>query len=141
MCFGYPHKFTEVQSMQPRLHGYRFLDELEDTAVTHVAVEAAQENVDPSMFSGLKSKTIILGVLSLADDSPVETPEEVAARVKRALEVIPAERLWLGPDCGMKYMPREVAFGKLQALARGVALVRGEIGLAEPRMAAVVSGV
>jgi 5-methyltetrahydropteroyltriglutamate--homocysteine methyltransferase len=129
-CFGYPHKFANTPIAHERLHGYPFLSELEEGAVTHIAVEAAQENVDVSIFRGLPNKTIILGVINLSDESPVETPEEVADRVRRALEVIPAERLWLAPDCGMKFLSREVAFGKLRALANGVAMVRGEVGLA-----------
>lgn len=70
----------------------------------------------------------MLGVIDLADDSPVETPELVAHRVRRALAYVPPERLSLAPDCGMKYLPREVGFGKLQALVNGVAIVRRELG-------------
>ena len=79
-----------------------------------------------SVLKSLPSKTIILGVLDLSDPA-VERPEEVAARIRRALELVPPERIVVAPDCGMKYLPREVALGKMQAMAAGAAIVRREI--------------
>jgi 5-methyltetrahydropteroyltriglutamate--homocysteine methyltransferase len=122
-CFGYAH----IVHDRPR--GYPFLAELADSAATHIAIESAQQNVDPSVLPALGTKTIVLGVINLADDSPVEMPEEIAGRVRRALEYVPPERLSLAPDCGMKYLPRDVAFGKLRSMVAGVALVRRELGL------------
>ncbi|HEX8918489.1 MAG TPA: cobalamin-independent methionine synthase II family protein [Chloroflexota bacterium] len=122
-CFGYAH------IVHNRPHGYPFLAELAECAATHIAIESAQQNVDPGVLASLPNKTIVLGVINLADDSPVETPDQVAERVRRALEIVPPERLSLAPDCGMKYLPRQVAFRKLQAMVQGVSLVRKELGL------------
>ena len=76
------------------------------------------------MLEPIRDKTVVVGVLDLDDDAAVETPEQVAERIEAALKVIPAERLQVGPDCGMKYLPREVAFGKLRALVDGARLAR-----------------
>jgi 5-methyltetrahydropteroyltriglutamate--homocysteine methyltransferase len=122
-CFGYAH------IVHDRPSGYPFLEELATSAATHISLESAQQNVDPAVLPVLGDKTIILGVIALADDSPIETPEEVAARIRRALAHIPPERLWLSPDCGMKYLSRETAVGKLQSLAAGAAIVRRECNL------------
>jgi 5-methyltetrahydropteroyltriglutamate--homocysteine methyltransferase len=115
-CFGYAHVVKD------RLTGYPFLAELNDCAATHVSLEAAQPDLDPGVLSALPDKTIVLGVLDLGA-SDVETPEAVAERIRRALEVVPPERLVVAPDCGMKYLPRERAFGKLQAMVAGARLV------------------
>ena len=122
-CFGYAH----IVHDRPR--GYPFLDELAECAATHISIESAQQNVDPAILSALGDKIVILGVIALADDSLIETAEEVADRVRRALEYVPPERLWLAPDCGMKYLRRGVALAKLRALAEGAALMRRELGL------------
>jgi 5-methyltetrahydropteroyltriglutamate--homocysteine methyltransferase len=115
-CFGYAH------IVHTRLPGYPFLAELADCAATHVSVEAAQPDLDPSVLRGLAGKTIVLGVLDLGA-ADVETPEAVARRIRRALEVVPPERLVVAPDCGMKYLPRERAFGKLRSMVAGARLV------------------
>ena len=123
-CFGYAH------IVHDRPQGYPFLAELADSAATHIAIESAQQNVDLSILPSLGNKTVILGVIDLADNSPVEEPERVAMRVRRALDFVTPERLWLAPDCGMKYLPRDVAEAKLKALVRGVDLVRADLGSA-----------
>jgi 5-methyltetrahydropteroyltriglutamate--homocysteine methyltransferase len=120
-CFGYAHVVHDKPD------GYPFLAELADCAADQLAVEAAQPRLDPAVLAPIAHKTVILGVLDLADDAPVETAEDVAARIERALEVVPAERLQLGPDCGMKYLARDVAFAKLRALVDGAALVRRQL--------------
>ena len=117
-CFGYAHVVHE------RPPGYPFLAELGDCAADVLAIEAAQPRLDPAVLAPLTGKTVIVGVLDLDDDAPVETPEQVAERIEAALTVIPPEQLQVGPDCGMKYLPRDVAFAKLQALAEGAQLVR-----------------
>jgi len=119
-CFGYAHV------VKTRLPGYTFLAELNDCRVRQISIEAAQPNLDPSILKSLPAKTIILGVLNL-DDMAVEPPELVASRIRRALEFVPPERLIVAPDCGMKYLPRDIAFGKLKALVDGAKMVRGEI--------------
>ena len=120
MCFGYAHFVTD------KPNGYSFLTELEGTTADQISVEAAQPALDLSMLKTLPSKTIVLGVIDNGDPA-VESPELVAGRIRSALEVVPAERLVIAPDCGMKYLDRDVAFGKLQAMVRGVELVRMEI--------------
>jgi 5-methyltetrahydropteroyltriglutamate--homocysteine methyltransferase len=115
-CFGYAH------IVHDRPSGYPFLGELNDCAATHLSLEAAQPNLDPEVLRELSDKTIVLGVLDLGSKE-VETPEVVADRIRRALEVVPPERLVVAPDCGMKYLPRERAFRKLQAMVAGARLV------------------
>jgi 5-methyltetrahydropteroyltriglutamate--homocysteine methyltransferase len=117
-CFGYAHVVHD------RPDGYPFLAELADCAADIIAVEAAQPRLDVAMLQPIAHKTVVVGVLDLDDDAPVETPEKVAERIEAALSVIPPERLQVGPDCGMKYLSRDVAFGKLRALAEGARLVR-----------------
>ena len=90
-----------------------------------ISVETAQSKLDCSQLRAL-SKTIILGVIDLSDSS-VELPETVAARIRRALPYVPAERIVVAPDCGMKYLPRETAYGKLRAMVEGAAIVRREL--------------
>jgi 5-methyltetrahydropteroyltriglutamate--homocysteine methyltransferase len=117
-CFGYAHVVKD------RLTGYPFLGELNDCLATHVSLEAAQPDLDPGVLRELPDKTIILGVLDLGAET-VETPDTVARRIARALDAVPAERLLVAPDCGMKYLPRARAFGKLQAMVAGARLVVG----------------
>ena len=111
-CFGY------AAIVHERPNGYPFLGELADCAATHVSIEAAQPGLDPEVLRELGDKKVVLGVLDLGSED-VETPEAVAARIRRALDVVPAERLVVAPDCGMKYLPRERAYGKLAAMVEG----------------------
>ena len=101
-------------------------DELADCSATHVSLEAAQPDLDPSCCGRCPDKTIVLGVLDLGA-AEVETAEVVAARLRRALDVVPPERLVAAPDCGMKYLPRERAFRKLEAMVAGARLVSAEL--------------
>ena len=121
ICFGYAQT---VKGDKPT--GYSFLSEFEQARVQQVSVETAQPKLDCSQLAAL-SKTIILGVIDLGDLS-VEPPETVAARIRRALPYVAPERIIVAPDCGMKYLPREVAFGKLKALAEGAEIVRRRLG-------------
>lgn len=114
-CFGYAHVVHE------RLAGYPFMRELNDCRATHVSLEAAQPGLDPEVLRELPDKAIVLGVLDLGAEE-VETPEVVADRIRRALEVVPPERLVVAPDCGMKYLPRARAFAKLEAMVAGARL-------------------
>jgi 5-methyltetrahydropteroyltriglutamate--homocysteine methyltransferase len=118
-CFGYAH------IVHDRPSGYPFLRELNQCRATHVSLEAAQPQLDPEVLRELPDKTIVLGVLDLGA-SEVETPEVVAGRVRKAVAVVPPERLVVAPDCGMKYLPRERAFAKLEAM--GARLVEDELG-------------
>src|SRR6266566_2913767 len=120
-CFGYAH------IVHSRPTGYPFLEELADVAAAQISMESAQQNVDLSVLKSLSGKAVIVGVIDLGDDAPVESAEVVAGRIREALRFVPPERLILAPDCGMKYLPRTKAFGKLAALAAGAALVRGEL--------------
>jgi len=120
ICFGY------AAIIHARPSGYSFLPELADCSCNQVSVETAQSNLDCSTLAPLAGKKIMLGVIDLSDPK-VETPQAVAARVRRALGHVPAEDIILAPDCGMKYLPREVAFGKLRAMVEGARLARAEI--------------
>src|SRR6201999_402097 len=107
--------------------GYSFLPELAACDVAQISIETAQSNLDCAVLAELEGKTIILGVIDLSDPA-VETAEVVAARVRRALPYVPAERLVLATDCGMKYLPRESADGKMAAMAAAATLLRAELG-------------
>jgi 5-methyltetrahydropteroyltriglutamate--homocysteine methyltransferase len=119
-CFGYAH------IVHDRLPGYPFLDELNDCRATHISLEAAQPGLDPQVLRSLPDKTIVLGVLDLGS-AEAETPDVVAERIRRALEVVEPERLLVAPDCGMKYLSRSLAFDKLRAMVDGTDIVRGEL--------------
>src|SRR5271169_3144140 len=120
LCFGY----AAVVHDKPT--GYSFLAELEGSKAQQISIEAAQPKLDLKILKELPSKTIILGVIDLSDMT-IETPQMVADRIRRALSYVPVERIVVAPDCGMKYLPRAVAFGKMQAMAEGAGLVRREI--------------
>jgi 5-methyltetrahydropteroyltriglutamate--homocysteine methyltransferase len=119
-CFGYAHVVKDKPS------GYPFLRELDDCTATHLSLEAAQPNLDPDVLRAVPDKTIVLGVVDLGTDA-VETPEVVAERIRDALAVVPADRLVVAPDCGMKYLTRGRAFRKLEAMVAGARLVRAEL--------------
>jgi 5-methyltetrahydropteroyltriglutamate--homocysteine methyltransferase len=121
LCFGYA---AVVHDKPP---GYSFLPELEGCKAQQISIEAAQPKLDLKVLKELPSKTIILGVIDLADMT-VESPQTVAGRIRQALAYVPAERIVVAPDCGMKYLPRAIAFGKMQAMAEGAAIVRRELG-------------
>jgi 5-methyltetrahydropteroyltriglutamate--homocysteine methyltransferase len=120
LCFGYGARVSQKPS------SYSFLRELEDTRVDQISIETAQPNLDCSGLADIATKQIILGVLDLGDFA-VEPPETVARRIRRALPYIGAERLIIAPDCGLKYLPRDVAFAKLRAMVEGAAIVRREL--------------
>jgi 5-methyltetrahydropteroyltriglutamate--homocysteine methyltransferase len=121
LCFGY------AAMVANRPSEYQFLSELADASVNCISIETAQSSLDCSVLAKLTGKNIILGVLDLSTNE-VETPEKVAARIRRALPYISADRLIVAPDCGMKYLPRDVAFGKLKAMVAGAGQVRAELG-------------
>ena len=120
LCFGYAAVVHDKPS------GYSFLPELEGCKAQQISIEAAQPKLDLKVLKELPSKTVILGVIDLSDMT-VETPQIVAARIRAGLAQIPAERLVVAPDCGMKYLPRAVAFGKMKAMADGATIVRHEL--------------
>jgi len=119
-CFGYAH------IVHDRPAGYPFLAELADCAATQLSLEAAQPKLDPEVLRVVRDKTIVLGVLDLGAED-VETPDMVAARIRKALAVVEPEKLVVAPDCGMKYLPRERAFRKLEAMVEGARLVREDL--------------
>ncbi|MEX0407959.1 uroporphyrinogen decarboxylase family protein [Aquibium sp. LZ166] len=120
ICFGY------AAIIHARPEGYSFLPELSGCSCKAVSIETAQSNLDTSVLETLPDKKIILGVLDLSTNE-IETPEKVAERIRRALPHVDAARVVIAPDCGLKYLPREVAFGKMKAMADGAAIVRGEL--------------
>ena len=119
LCFGY------AAAVKDKPTGYSFLPQLEATSARQISIEAAQPRLDLGVLRDL-SKTMMVGVIDLGTND-VETPQEVAGRIRAALKHVPAERLVLAPDCGMKYLKREAAFGKLKALAEGARIVRKEL--------------
>jgi 5-methyltetrahydropteroyltriglutamate--homocysteine methyltransferase len=120
LCFGYAY----VVSDKPE--GYSYLPQLDACCAGAISIEAAQPKLDPAILEELPSKTVLFGVINLGTEE-VETAELVAERLRGALKHIPADRLIAAPDCGMKYLPRDVAFGKLQAMVQGAEIVRNEI--------------
>ena len=121
-CFGYAH----IVHNRPR--GYPFLEELADTTAKQISVESAQQNVDLGVLKSLGGKQLMVGVIDLADDSAVEDLDTVVYRIKNALRFVDADRLIVAPDCGMKYLPREKAYGKLRVMAEAADRVRSELG-------------
>ena len=121
ICFGY------AALVKDRPSGYSFLPELAGCTAHGISIETAQSSLDCSVLEKLPEKKIILGVLDLSTPR-VETPEQVAQRIRRALPHCAAERIIVAPDCGLKYLPRESAFGKIEAMAEGAAIVRRELG-------------
>ncbi len=119
LCFGY------AVMVQSRPSGYSFLPELEQVDVDLISIETAQSNLDCAVLKDLPSKSFMIGVISLGDET-VETAELVAERIRRALVHVEPERVVVATDCGMKYLPRNVAFGKMKAMADGAAIVRAE---------------
>jgi 5-methyltetrahydropteroyltriglutamate--homocysteine methyltransferase len=120
-CFGYAH------IVHSRPNGYPFLEPLADVNVRQISLESAQQNVDLSVLTSLPGKDLIVGVIDLSDESPVEEVDTVVARIKNAMKFVDPDRLILAPDCGMKYLPRDKAFAKLRALAQAAAKVRAEL--------------
>jgi 5-methyltetrahydropteroyltriglutamate--homocysteine methyltransferase len=121
ICFGYG---MLVHDNRPT--GYAFLEELMETPVQQISIETAQSSLDCKVLERLPGKTIILGVIDLSTTA-VETAETIAARIRRALPYVEPERLMIAPDCGMKYLPRDAAFGKLLAMVDGARIVRDEL--------------
>jgi 5-methyltetrahydropteroyltriglutamate--homocysteine methyltransferase len=120
LCFGY------AAAVKDKPSGYSFLPQLADTTAAQVSIEAAQPRLDLAVLKELGKKTVMLGVIDLGT-TLVETPQLVAERIRAGLKHVPAERLVVAPDCGMKYLPREVAFSKLVSLVEGARIVRREI--------------
>ena len=117
ICFGY------AAIIHDRPAGYSFLPELAACSCVQVSIETAQSKLDCAVLARLEGKKIILGVIDLADPT-VETPDTVAARIRRALPYVAAENIVVAPDCGMKYLPRDVAFGKMRAMVEGARIAR-----------------
>jgi 5-methyltetrahydropteroyltriglutamate--homocysteine methyltransferase len=120
ICFGY------AAIIHQRPSGYSFLPELAGCHCAQVSIETAQSNLDCAVLAKLAGKKILLGVLDLSDMTP-ETPEQVAARIRRALPYVDAKNIVVAPDCGMKYLPRDVADAKLRAMVEGARIVRHEL--------------
>jgi 5-methyltetrahydropteroyltriglutamate--homocysteine methyltransferase len=120
ICFGY------AAIIHVRPSGYSFLPELADCSCAQVSIETAQSHLDCAVLKSLPDKKIILGVIDLGTHA-IETPEVVAERIRRALPFVNPANLLVAPDCGMKYLPREVAFGKLQAMVAGAQIVRTQL--------------
>jgi len=121
ICFGYAAIIHERPS------GYSFLPELAGCSCRQVSIETAQSGLDCAVLAKLPGKKIMVGCIDLSE-LRVETPQDVAARIKRALPFVAKENGILAPDCGMKYLPRDVADGKLRAMVEGARLLRAEFG-------------
>lgn len=121
ICFGYAHVIHERPS------GYSFLGELRGCRCQQVSLETAQSGLDCAVLQQLPEQKIILGVIDLSN-MQIETPEVVANRIRRALPYAAAENIIIAPDCGMKYLPRDVAYGKMLAMVEGARIMRREVG-------------
>ena len=119
ICFGY------AAIIHARPSGYSFLPEFADCSCRQVSIETAQSNLDCSVLRTLRGKKVMVGVLNLGDVA-IETPQQVIERARRALAHVPKENVILAPDCGMKYLPREIACGKMKALVEGAKQLRAE---------------
>ena len=122
VCFGY----AAVVPGDTKPAGYSFLAELADTSAEQISIEAAQPRLDLGVLADLSSKKIMLGVIDLGNPE-IETADVIADRIRHSLKYVAADRLIPAPDCGMKYMPRATAFGKLKAMSDAAAMVRKEI--------------
>ena len=122
LCFGY----AALVPGETKPVGYSFLAQLADTTAEQISIEAAQPKLDLGVLRDLSPKKVMLGVINLDDRTP-ETPQVVAERIRAGLKFLPPDKLVPAPDCGMKYLPREVAFAKLKALSEGAAIVRREL--------------
>ena len=120
LCFGY------AAAVKDKPSGYSFLAQLAESNASQISIEAAQPRLDLSVLKALSGKSVMLGVIDLGSES-VESPEQVAGRIREGLKHVAADRLVVAPDCGMKYLTREVAFSKLKSLVQGAALVRREL--------------
>lgn len=121
ICFGY------AALTKQRPEGYSFLPQMKDCTCDQISIETAQANLDTSVLEELRGKTIMVGVLDLSDMT-IETGEVVAQRIRRALPHVDADKVVIAPDCGLKYLPRDVAFGKMRAMAEGAKILRAEHG-------------
>jgi 5-methyltetrahydropteroyltriglutamate--homocysteine methyltransferase len=121
ICFGY------AAMTKQRPEGYSFLPQMKACVCDQISIETAQANLDTSVLEELRGKTIMVGVLDLSSHE-VETPQIIAARIRRALPYVDADKIVVAPDCGLKYLPRDVAFGKIKAMADGAAIMRAEVG-------------
>ncbi len=122
LCFGY----AAVVPGLSKPTGYTFLPQLADTIAQQISIESAQPKIDLGVLKDLAPKKVMLGVLDL-NDPDIETPQKVAERIRAGLKYLPPDKLLPAPDCGMKYLPRATAFGKLKSMAEGAALVRKEL--------------
>ena len=120
ICFGY------AAIIHQRPSGYSFLPELAGCSCRQLSIETAQSNLDTAVLQKLSGKKIMVGCLDLSDFD-VETPQKVVERIKKALRHVPKEDVILAPDCGMKYLPRDVAFGKLKAMVEAAKILRSEL--------------
>src|SRR3954468_320186 len=123
VCFGY----AAVVPGSTKPAGYSFLSELADSTAQQISIEAAQPRLDLGVLKDLSNKSILVGVLDLADPE-IEAVSVITERIRNALKHVAAERLVIAPDCGMKYMPRAIAFGKLKAMCDAAARGREEMG-------------
>ena len=121
LCFGYGFI---VSPNKPK--AYAFLEQLADCSVDQISIEAAQPHLDLGVFSSLSAKTIVFGIVDLSNNE-IESPAVLAGRIRRALPFVSPERLVAAPDCGMKYLTREAAFGKLRSMVEAAAIVRREV--------------
>lgn len=121
MCFGYANAVKNKPS------GYSFLPELDAVVADQISIEAAQPCLDTKILEALPSKAVLVGVISMETET-IESPAQVADRIRDALRHIPADRLIVAPDCGMKYLSRDSALGKLKAMVDGTQTVRAELG-------------
>ena len=125
ICFGY------AAIIHQRPSGYSFLPELSGSPVRQISIETAQSNLDCSVLGSLKNKKIMVGCIDLSNPK-IETPQMIVARVKKAMAFVRAEDIILAPDCGMKYLPRDVADGKMRSMVEAAKILRAEFDNRRP---------
>jgi 5-methyltetrahydropteroyltriglutamate--homocysteine methyltransferase len=119
ICFGY------AVYLKDKPAGYSFLAELAACSCSQVSIETAQPKLDCSVLATLSGKKILVGCVDLSDPA-VESPQTIAARIRKALQYVKPENVILAPDCGMKFLPHESAFGKLRAMVEAARILRAE---------------
>jgi 5-methyltetrahydropteroyltriglutamate--homocysteine methyltransferase len=125
MCYGYARNIAEKRATPVY---ERAVELLGQTSADALSLEYEQPGHGPDLLTHAGDKTVLLGVLDLATDAPVESVDHIEARAREAMEVTGPDRLGLAPDCGMWFLPRDTARAKVTAMEQAAARLRAELG-------------